>query len=409
MSTSAQYRLLNTLRNPQYNHIALNLSPELFTDVRRSVFEAYQISMRRWGNLNTEAVENAFQGELPPELDVPVTVDPMPIIEDLRREAKKRITRELAQELTRQSDSYDPDTTAIKERLEQLESHVNADPSIVPGISQFLGSMRTKQSESYRWLTTGVKALDQLIGGEFPRGEMTIITARSGGGKTALMGSSALSIAQQHLELGNATEPTIFSLEMPKAQLINRWVADLTGIDSRALRYGKNLDGTPFTADQHSEIDAAVARLQKMPLGVIDSERLTADEIVAAQRTRLIDVGSEIFYVDYLQLMGYDAELGMHYGIGNGFKTLKRFVKRYNIAGVVLAQFHEQKQTIRDTTDPEKDAALWIHIDIDYDTKDSHGICSAKIELFKNRHGPVGSTTILYDSKRLRFVSNDSI
>jgi len=409
MTTAAQFRLLSTLRNVQYTHLATSLSPDLFTDERHSLFAAYQIAMRTYGNLSAEAIENAYREPLPPELDVPVMVDPLPLIDDLARAARKRISKELGQELLRQSDAYEPDVKGIRERLEQLDNHVMSDPSIIPGVSQFLANMRNKQRDDYRWLSSGVNALDLLLGGEYPRGELTIITGKSGGGKSSLMGSSALNIAEQHMDHGTGTRPTIFSLEMPKAQLINRWVADLTGIDSRVLRYGRNMDGTPFTAMQVELIDKAVQRLLKLPISIIDTERMSADQIVAAARVQLAEMSSEIFYVDYLQLMSYDVGDGKHYGLGDAAKILLRFAKRHNVAVVVLAQFHETKGTIRDSTDPEKDCAVWVHIDIDYDAKDEHGMCSATIALKKNRHGPVGKVTLLYDSRRLRFVSNESV
>lgn len=403
MST-AQIKLLSTLRNTQYTHLVPDLPLDLFTDTNKSLFEAYKITLQRYGAISAEGVESVY-GELPPEFDIPVAVDPMPLISDLTREYHKRKLKELAQELLTETKAFEPNIKGIKDRFDIFNGFVPHDTSLNTGIARFTAGLRAKESGVYQWLRTGVPFLDKMIGGEYPRGEVTIITARSGGGKTALMGSSALNIGLMALE-GHANLPTIFSMEMPKDQLVARFLADMTGIDSRAIRLGGHVSGVPFSVEEKELLSEAIIKLQRIPMAVVDAERLSADQIISIARSLHVEKGSEIFFIDYLQLMSYDLELGKHYGLGNGVKQLKEFAKKYNVAFVILAQYHEQKETIRDSTDPEKDAALWLHLNIDFDTRDEHGICTATIEIWKNRHGPIGNQTVLYDSRRLAFVGN---
>lgn len=403
--TNNQLKLLSALRNPQYQHLVNDIPDSLFTGDRVGIIEAYKIAMRTFGSLSAEAIETAYKGELPPELDIPVTADPFPLIYDLQREARKRSTEELGRELLELSKQHDPDITHIRQLVEKQNDFAPHDTSIIPGIHAFVTDLRAKESNSYRWLKTGSLFLDKMIGGEWPRGEVTIITGRSGGGKTALMGSSALNMGRMALN-SEVSPPTIFSMEMPKQQLIARFLADMTGIDSRAIRFGRNVDGTPFSAEDREKINTALVSLQEIPMFIVDTERLFASQIISTAKSLLLEHGSETFFIDYLQLMSYALEDGKHYGLGNAVKELKAFAKRYNVAIVILAQYHEQKETIRDTTDPEKDCALWLHLDIDFDTKDEHGICSATFEIWKNRHGPTGQQTILYDSRRLKFIGN---
>jgi replicative DNA helicase len=405
-TNTTEFRLLNVLRSPQYSHLTLAIPSALFHDTK-PLFDAYQLAVRKYGNLSSGAIEEFYREELPPQLDIPLRdVDPLPIIEDLKRIARKRLYAELAQEFAQKAKEFDPSLQDVRERVAELDRSITFDSSVIPGVSQFLSDLRAKSNGTYRWLHTGNTFLDKLIGGEWPRGEVTILTGKSGGGKTATMGSSALNMAQlYHLEQKSAP-PTIFSMEMPKYQLIGRMVADLTGIDAKVLRYGKYMNGAPFSAEDEEKINTAIALIESLPLYIVDEERLSAEQVIAAAKYNYVKFGSECFFIDYLQLMSYDLDKGKHYGLGDGVKQLKAFAKEYNIAIVILAQYHEQKETIRDTTDPEKDAGLWIHIKIDFDTMDDNGICIANVELWKNRHGPLGTHAVYYDSRHMRFLGN---
>ena len=86
------------------------------------------------------------------------------------------------------------------------------------------------QGQEAHGLLTGFYDLDRLTGGLHPRDE-TILAARPGMGKTAL----ALNIAWN---IGHSLgEPVaIFSLEMPKDQLIRRIVSSAARIDGNALK-----------------------------------------------------------------------------------------------------------------------------------------------------------------------------
>ena len=89
-----------------------------------------------------------------------------------------------------------------------------------------------KDKQKIRGVSTGFKALDNLLAG-FQPSDLIILAARPSMGKTSL----ALNIAQQvAIKLGIPVG--IFSLEMSKEQLIDRLLAAEAGIDSWKLRTG---------------------------------------------------------------------------------------------------------------------------------------------------------------------------
>ncbi len=104
---------------------------------------------------------------------------------------------------------------------------------------------------------TGLIDLDNLLGG-LQKSDLLIIAGRPGMGKTGFMLSVAKNAAQKHKK-----HVAMFSLEMSNEQLVQRLIAQETGIDTQRLRTGKlNEDEWPlFThaievlADTHIFLD----------------------------------------------------------------------------------------------------------------------------------------------------------
>ena len=80
-------------------------------------------------------------------------------------------------------------------------------------------------------------------------------------------------------------------------------------------------------------------------------------------------------------------------------------VKEYDLAGIMLAQRHADDKRIKDCGDAIQHVA--VHIDIDMEaTQDELGVQIANLEYHKNRHGPLGKTSVLYHGKHLSSVGN---
>jgi replicative DNA helicase len=398
-------RLLLALRDRQYHHLIPALDPRLFADERtRLLFDAMRQSFVLYGDVTEDGIARFYRDPLPQELSLPVHVDPFPIIDELSRLQKKRALYEVSQHLRQLSAEPDPDITHLFHVIErELPRNVRS-ITIQSGVDEFLSLFEARRTGAYRWLRTGLEWLDQMIGGEWPRGEISIVSARSGGGKTALIGASALNMARNyHLDQSEGAPVAIFSLEMPRPQLVARFVANLLGIDSRIVRNGMNIDGTPIAPDLIDLIKATIEEIAQLPLYIIESEGFGADDIIAMARALHVEHNVQVFFVDYLQLLTYEGD-NMHYGLSSAIKRIRDFAKQYNVAFVLTAQVNEMKGTIRDSTDPEKDAALWLHIDIDYESRDDQGVARTRVTVKKNRHGPTGSANVLYHSRKLAFL-----
>src|SRR5262249_60477906 len=82
-------------------------------------------------------------------------------------------------------------------------------------------------------LSTGFVALDLQLTGLHP-GELLILAARPGVGKTSL----AMNVAM-HVALREERPVGIFSLEMPSDQLLMRLLASAARVDMKKLRGGR--------------------------------------------------------------------------------------------------------------------------------------------------------------------------
>ena len=87
-------------------------------------------------------------------------------------------------------------------------------------------------ADKYKGIPTGFRLLDTVLTG-LGRGDLIILAARPGMGKTSFALNIATRVAMQQ-----KVPVAIFSLEMTKEQLTNRILSAEAGIDSQAFRTG---------------------------------------------------------------------------------------------------------------------------------------------------------------------------
>ena len=100
----------------------------------------------------------------------------------------------------------------------------------------------SQRDEEIFGVPTGLIDLDHLLGG-LQKSDLLIIAGRPGMGKTGFLLSIAKNAAQRHKK-----HVAIFSLEMSNEQLVQRLMAQETGIDSQRLRPVCRLGGPLYGA-----------------------------------------------------------------------------------------------------------------------------------------------------------------
>ena len=147
------------------------------------------------------------------------------------------------------------------------------------------------RGESITGLPTGYRQLDKMTAG-MHSGDLIIVAGRPGMGKT----SFALNVAHNACE--TSKQPVaVFSLEMPKGQLVRRLLGSEARVDGNRIRTGQlHKDDWPKLAD-------AAGTLSEMPIWIDDTPAITMLELRAKARRLRSEIGLGLIVVDYLQLM----------------------------------------------------------------------------------------------------------
>jgi replicative DNA helicase len=302
-------------------------------------------------------------------------------IEDVMNEAEKaifgvserRLTRDLQPIYKVLSDYYD--------RIDQLIQR-GADTYGVP---------------------TGFIDLDKLLGGLQPS-DFLIIAGRPGMGKTAFLISAAKNAAQIHKK-----HVAIFSLEMANEQLVQRLIAQETGIDTHHLRTGKlDVDEWPLFAQ-------AVENLSGMRMFLDDTPGLTPIQLRTKARRLHMEFRLDLVLVDYLQLMSGGIRIENRVQevsfISRNMKMLARELNVPVLAAAQLSRAVEQRadkepqlSDLRESGSLEQDAdvVLFIHRSDLYEKDTTHHNI-ATIKVAKHRNGPTGNVDLVFRSKLAKF------
>ena len=191
----------------------------------------------------------------------------------------------------------------------------------------------------YGGIPSGFDELDQMTTG-FKGGEMIVIAARPGVGKTALALSMARHILRQRLdtsknELVRPGYPVaFFSLEMSSEQLSTRILAEQSRIRSNDIRRGK------ITQEDLEKFIEASKNINDLPLYIDETPAIKISTL--ANRARRIKRlhGLDLIVVDYIQLMttGNFKYEGRVQEIGEITQGLKALAKELSVPVLALSQ-----------------------------------------------------------------------
>ena len=253
-----------------------------------------------------------------------------------------------------------------------------------------------KRPDKIVGVPTGFIDLDKMLTGLQPS-DLLIIAGRPGQGKTGFL----LSIAK-NAGLTHKKHVAIFSLEMSNEQVVQRLIAQETGIDSQRLRTGKLQDNQCplFThsievfGDTHIYLD--------------DTPAITPLQLRTKCRRLHLEFGLDLIIIDYLQLMGGDTRTDNRVQevsyISRNLKVLARELNVPVLAAAQLSRAVEQRSDkrpvlsdLRESGSLEQDAdiVMFIYRPDQYE-KDTVKQNVAEIIVAKHRNGPVGSVELVF-------------
>ena len=256
-------------------------------------------------------------------------------------------------------------------------------------------------------LPTGYYELDDLTCG-LQSGEMIIVAGRPSMGKTAL----ALNIAE-HVGIIEKTPLAIFSLEMGKQQLAERFLCSYSGVDSQLVRKGM------LTTDHYQKLVEACGVVSEAPIYIDDTSGLTPLELRAKARRLKSSCHIQCILVDYLQLMhlGTGRVESRQQEISTISRYLKSLARELDVPVVVLSQLNRSPEgreghrprmsDLRESGSIEQDAdvVMLLHREDYYHRgeADYQVDNTAEVIIAKQRNGPTGVVKLTFREKCTRF------
>ena len=245
----------------------------------------------------------------------------------------------------------------------------------------------------------GLSKIDDLLGG-LEGGDMIVIGARPGVGKSALVTQITTNLSNQGKKIG------FYNLEMKEKQVYERFVVSQSGIGLTRLRRAKK-----FLGDEKERFDNANEVLEKKENIVITTGSKAVSEIRSESR----HMGYDIIIIDYLQLLKSDTNYrGNRYAeVGAISKAIKALSMELNIPIIALSQLNrvsESKDTkeptmaeLREAGDIEQDASVIILMwNLSQEDKSKKG---CKVE--KQRQGQTGKIVLNFNGDLMRFEETE--
>ncbi len=261
---------------------------------------------------------------------------------------------------------------------------------------------------SLRGIRTGYRDLDNMTAG-LQRSDLIILAARPAMGKTTLVTNLAYNVATI------AKQPVLFfSLEMSKEQLVDRMLADASGVDAWNIRTG-NLSDEDF-----SKLSEAMGEMAEAPIFIDDTPGLSVLEMRTKARRAAHEQPLGLIIVDYLQLMQASGRSDGNrvQEVSEISRGLKLIARELNVPVIALSQLSRSVESrspqipqladLRESGSIEQDAdiVMFIYREYYYNPEtDRENITDLIIA--KHRNGPTGKIELYFHPERLRFMSLD--
>ena len=261
----------------------------------------------------------------------------------------------------------------------------------------------SRRSEEIYGVPTGFIDLDRLLMGLQPS-DLLIIAGRPSQGKTSFLMSVAKNAAQL-----NKKHVAIFSMEMSNEQLVQRLLAQETGINSQKLRSGK------LEQNEWDLFAQAIEVLGDTKVFLDDTPAISPTQMRAKCRRLHMEYGLDLVVVDYLQLMAGESRNDNRVQevsyISRSLKVLARELNVPVLAAAQLSRAVEQRtdkrpvlSDLRESGSIEQDADIVMFIyRPEFYEEDSLRKNIAEIMVSKHRNGPTGIVELVFRENLAKF------
>lgn len=381
------------------------LKPEMFsTEFCQDAFAEMLAMYDRGESINVVSLSQTLENHkwepemIAGELKECVTATPLStamksyadaVIKDWRA----RETKSLFQRVSLRSCDIDNSIAEVLTRLEEIQENKTVRSKTMKQIVAENKGNYFNEHVGEGLIKTGFYRTDDCLGG-LEGGDVTVIGARPGVGKSAIVTQMIGQMAEKGYNIG------YYNLEMNESQVYERFVSRMSEIGLTRVRRAK-----AFLGGEKEAFDKANETLSGYSI-TISTGAKSVSEIRAECRHQRYDV----IVIDYLQLIKADRRFGNRASeVGDISKAIKALAMELHVPIIVLSQLNrisEMRETkeptmaeLRESGDVEQDASniilLW---NLDEDSKYK----GWKIE--KQRQGTHLKEVLQFDGDHMRFI-----
>jgi replicative DNA helicase len=285
------------------------------------------------------------------------------------------------------------DPEQVREQaVKALQSIVTQSPrnrvrALKPILKDVLEEMQRRfESGGLPGVPTGMPTLDTLTGG-WQCGDLNLLAARPGVGKTALALNFMLAAAQAGKSVG------FISAEQPAEQIAQRLIAIAGRVDAWKLRSPSGL-----REEQWAMVTAGLVQLQDLPITIADDPSPTIERVMNYGRV----MESDLIILDYAQRVKGPGTI--YERVSAVAMGLKEMARSLSIPVLALAQINRagdgnaKMSNLKGSGDLEQEADSILILERNDDDKQV-----ATLTLEKNRHGPVGQINLRFNAACMHF------
>ena len=347
-------------------------------------------------------------------------------INDLTEKLHEKYTRRVAAKeaykiLAAVYDQTSPLSTAVSSFKENINNCMSVAQSNTKTANELILEAAREISDNlgkYKEVTgipSGYEAFDMRTSGFPMEGDLCIVGARPGMGKTTI----ALNMANNAVKLFGRSG-AFFSLEMKNKKLIRKIISSETGISVDRLKRNKISE----MEAEHLFTIANLPNKDNAKLYINDTPNASIHYIISEAHRMKREYDIQFLYIDYLQLISSPAAATRELQVAAIAASLKQLASDLDIPVIALCQLNRANSQrggsmrpkltdLRESGSLEQDASMvmFIHRPEYYGiTEDDEGRCLKGItELVtaKWRDGEPGADYLYFDAATSKFLSYD--
>lgn len=251
--------------------------------------------------------------------------------------------------------------------------------------------------------------LDRMYLSGLQKGDLVILAARPGCGKTSM----AMNIAQ-NAAVRHGMTVAVFSLEMPKEQLVQRMLCTEAKVDHARVRKGM------ASSSDFTRLAQAVSSMASARIYIDDSMSINTTAMRSKCRKLKLDAGLDLIVVDYIQLMQSASSRRVEnrqLEVADISRSLKELAKELDVPVLALSQLSRQAENSKEppglahlresgALEQDADVVIMLHRPKATEGKDKEGDDegwknnslgeNVQVIVAKHRNGPAGSLEMLF-------------